>query len=208
MNERLLFGFTIDDNIRSLVIDNLIKKVATEEKVGLAYIYFDYQEEQKKYTAENIFSTIIRQLLQSRSEIQQAILDQCEAFQRKGEPLNSENAKNLFLTTCNQFNRVYICLDALDELELGNLRTLLKSICDGPSVQYFLTGRKFVQGTVQDYFKDAYNISIGAHENDIRKFIEHEIGGVDDIAPTAMDEKLKTDIIDKVVDSANGMLVW
>lgn len=50
-------------------------------------------------------------------------------------------------------------------------------------------------------------IIIEVHESDIRRFLEHEIGGPNDLEPEAMDETLRKLIIDKVADSAKGMLV-
>lgn len=74
-------------------------------------------------------------------------------------------------------------------------------------MKIFITGRDHVEGTVQKYFKVQQSVSIQAHEDDIRQFIEHEVGGPNDIEPDAMDEKLKKDILKKVVDSAEGMSV-
>lgn len=48
---------------------------------------------------------------------------------------------------------------------------------------------------------------IEAHESDIRRVVEHEIGGPNDLEPEAMDETLRKLIIDKVVDSVKGVLV-
>jgi hypothetical protein len=117
-----------------------------------------------------------------------------------------EDANNLFHITCSQFSEVYVCLDALDELR--DLRGLLKSLHNGPSsIRIFLTGRPHVQEIVQEHFKGKHNITIKAHESDIRLFVEHEIGGPNDIEPKAMDERLRIDILEKIVDSAKGMLV-
>lgn len=55
--------------------------------------------------------------------------------------------------------------------------------------------------------KGEYSLTIKAHESDIRLFIEREIGGPNDIESQAMDERLRMDILEKVVDSAKGMLV-
>ena len=122
------------------------------------------------------------------------------------KPLSLEDVNNLFHITSALFSKVYVCIDALDELR--DLWGLLKCLRDGPSsIQIFLTGRPHVQDTIQEYFKGEHSITIQVHESDIRLFIEHEIGGPNDIEPKAMDEKLRKDILKKVVDSAKGMLV-
>ncbi|KAH8700411.1 ankyrin repeat-containing domain protein [Talaromyces proteolyticus] len=193
--------------ISSLVIDRLTEHTATQDKVGLAYVYCDYRD-QAKQTTENLFSSITEQLLSSLSEktgIPKSIEDRCEALKKQGNPLGLENAKDLLLTTCAEFDRVYICIDALDELEPHNLRLLLRSMCHGLSVQLFVTGRPFIQETVLEYLKDEHSVTIKAHENDIRCYIETELGGPRDSASKAMNEQLKKNIIAKVINSARGM---
>jgi hypothetical protein len=74
-------------------------------------------------------------------------------------------------------------------------------------MQIFVTGRQYIRSTVQEYFKEENYISIEAHENDIRLFIEHEIGGTNDLEPDAMDEKLRKDIFINIIKSAKGVLV-
>ena len=74
-------------------------------------------------------------------------------------------------------------------------------------MQIFLTGRQHIQGTVQEYFKDENEIAIEAHENDIQLYFQHEIGGINDLEPDAMDQKLREVTLRKVTESAKGVLV-
>lgn len=118
-----------------------------------------------------------------------------------------EDASELLQIVCAQFCRVCICLDALDELQPIYLEELLRRLCDAPSaIQIFITGRPHVQKAVQKFAKTDTGI-IKAHKSDIRRFIEHEIGGPNDLEPEAMDGTLRKLIIDKVTDSAKGTLV-
>jgi hypothetical protein len=187
------------------VIDKLGKHVAQGSKIGLGYIYCDYRD-QKEQTTENIVGAILKQLLGLLPEIPEAVLKLYEERVRQGKPLSLTDAVDLLGIACAQFSKVYVCLDALDEL--GNLRGLLKQLRDSPhSMQIFITGRHHIQATVQEHLKEGQTISIEAHESDIRRFIEYEIGGPNDIEPRAMDERLRKDILEKVVDSAKGVLV-
>jgi hypothetical protein len=173
----------------------------------VGYIYCDYRD-QKEQTIENVLGALLTQLLEYLPEIPAAILETYK--QRVGEtkPLTLEDSSELLRITCAQFRKVYICLDALDELQPRFLEGLLRRLCDVPSaIQIFLTGRPHVEKVVQKFAKTDTGIIIEAHESDIRRFVEHEIGGPNDLEPEAMDETLRTLIIDKVVDSAKGMLV-
>ncbi|EED23050.1 hypothetical protein TSTA_065100 [Talaromyces stipitatus ATCC 10500] len=163
--------------------------------LGLGYIYCDYGD-QKEQTVENILGAILTQLLDSLHEIPKDILDfYHERHTDSKKPLGSEDADHLLRIICTKFRRVYICPDALDELHLH----------DGPlCIQIFLTGRPHVQGAVKEFFKREQDITIEARESDIRRFIESEIGGPNDIDPKAMDELLRKDIFEIIVDSAKG----
>ncbi|KAF3389705.1 hypothetical protein DPV78_011774 [Talaromyces pinophilus] len=82
-----------------------------------------------------------------------------------------------------------------------------KTIISPSSIQIFLTARPHVQESVQEYFKGEHSITVKAHESDIRLFIENEIGGPNDIESKAMDERLRMDILEKVVHSAKGIFL-
>ncbi|KAJ1708855.1 hypothetical protein NYO67_8959 [Aspergillus flavus] len=188
--------------ISSLVIDELMKHIVAGSRIGLGYVYCDYADQQAQ-TTENILGALLTQLLEILPEIPKSVFNLYEkcAYQKKS--LRSEDAERLLHDTCEQFSKVYICLDALDEL--ADLRGLLKCLHDGPSSMHiFLTGRPYVEETVQEYLAEGQRIIIKPHRRDIQQFIEHEIGGPNDIEPKAMDEKLKTEILEKVVDSAKG----
>ena len=179
--------------------------MAQGSKIGLGYIYCDYRD-QKEQTTENILGAVLKQLLGLLPEIPESVLKLYGEWVSQGKPLSLTNAVDLLGIACAQFSRVYVCLDALDELE--NLRGLLEQLRDSPySMQTFITGRYHVKGTVQEYLTEGQSISITAHESDIQRFIEHEIGGPNDAEPDAMDERLRKDILEKVVDSAKGVLV-
>ncbi|KAE8416596.1 ankyrin repeat-containing domain protein [Aspergillus pseudocaelatus] len=75
------------------------------------------------------------------------------------------------------------------------------------SIQLYITGRPHVQVTVARHIKEKHEIPIVAHDHDIRRFIDLEIGGPNDIEPDAMDEKLRVDIQNKVIESAKGVFL-
>lgn len=191
---------------RSLVIDHL-EAQQCELQIGLGYVYCDYRD-QKEQTIENIVGALLTQLLKCLPEIPSAVLEIHEQRISQDRPLSLEDSSRMLQITCAHFHRVYISLDALDELQPTYLETLLNCLCDVPSaIQMFLTGRPHVQKVIQKFAKTDTGIIVEADENDIRRFVEHEIGGHNDLEPDAMDGTLKTQIIDKVVNSAKGMLV-
>ncbi|ERF71343.1 hypothetical protein EPUS_03498 [Endocarpon pusillum Z07020] len=191
--------------ITSLVIDMLGEHVALGSKIGLAYMYSDYRD-QKQQTTENTLGAVLKQLLGLLPHIPVDALKLYEEQVTQMKPLKLTEAKNFLQIICAQFSRVYVCLDALDEL--SDLRGLLECLSDRPpSMQLFITGRPHVREAIQKYFKEEQSIYIEAHRSDIRRYIEHEIGGPNDVEPDAMDKKLRMDILEKVVDSAEGIFL-
>lgn len=179
----------------------------SESRVGLGFIYCDYRD-QKEQTIENILGVLLIQLLKHLPEIPAAVSEIYKKRDSQGARLGLEDASELLRIICALYCKVYICLDALDELQPKYLEGLLRRLCDVSSViQIFLTGRSHVQSIIQKFSKTNTSIVIKAHEIDIRRFVEHEIGGPNDLEPGAMDAILKNLIMDKVLNSAKGMLV-
>ncbi|KAK2790234.1 hypothetical protein FQN52_005731 [Onygenales sp. PD_12] len=189
--------------ISSLVIDKLEERIGSDSKIGLAYMYFDYTDA-KEQTTENVLGTLIQQLLQFLSETPQAVLDLYDVKQRK--PLELTDACQLLDILCQQFSRVYICLDALDESK--GLPSLLECLRNRlGSMQLFITCRPHIQQTVCRYFEHRHELTIEARKDDIERFIEREIAWPNDPLPEAMDEGLKAKIFDVVVGSADGLFL-
>ncbi|KAK2789306.1 hypothetical protein FQN53_002148 [Emmonsiellopsis sp. PD_33] len=189
--------------ISSLVIDKLEERIGSDSKIGLAYMYFDYTDENEQ-TTENVLGTLIQQLLQFLSETPQAVLDLYDM--KQGKPLDLTHACQLLDILCQQFSRVYICLDALDESK--GLPSLLECLRNrSGSVQLFMTCRPHIQQTVCRYFEHRHEIIIEARKDDIKRFIERELAWSNDPLPEAMDEELKAKIFDVVSGSADGLFL-
>jgi hypothetical protein len=148
---------------------------------------------------------LIKQLLERLPEVPQTITQIYKRHKEDSRAMTLEDAKTMFSAAIAHFSRVYICLDALDELAQGPLRELMGCLQGGSSVKLYLTSRTHAQDVVGEYFQNKQSIVVKAQEEDIRRFIVREIGGPNDVAPNAMDDKLKADIMASVVSSARGM---
>ncbi|KAL2833516.1 hypothetical protein BJY01DRAFT_239478 [Aspergillus pseudoustus] len=190
--------------LTSLVVDHLSKRIAAEPTCALAYMYCDYREKAHK-KAESIIGMIAKQLLEQVLEIPAEILRIYDGCKRQNQAMTLEDAKSICITAITQFiGGVFICLDALDELGQQPLHDLMEFLRDGPPLRLYLTGRTHVENTIGENFAENNTIIIQAHRHDIQQFIAREIGGPNDLAPRAMDEKLKSDIVAHIVDSAQG----
>ncbi|KAL2847105.1 hypothetical protein BJX68DRAFT_276955 [Aspergillus pseudodeflectus] len=193
--------------LTSLVIDHLSKRIVTEPTSALAYMYCDYRDNAHR-KAESIFGMITKQLLEQLLEIPAEILQIHEGRKRQNQAMTLEDAKTICITAIQQFSGyVYICLDAIDELAQEPLHNLMEFLGGGPPLRIYLTGRTHIQDTIEGKIAEKDIIIIQAQGHDIRQFIMREIGGPSDVAPSAMDNKLKADIVSHIVDSAQGLFL-
>ena len=119
----------------------------------------------------------------------------------------TEDILDLLKIQLHRFDRAFICIDAVDELEpqvRQQLLNALKGLATN-STRLFLTGREHVKVEVQQHLqvRQRYEAIISASERDIQEFVEQQI--TNDRNPDAMDEALKKDIVDTIIQKSQGM---
>ena len=183
------------------MIDSLYGQ-AKGRGLGVAWLYCDYLAQQEQ-TAINIMGAILR-LLVGR-EIPEEIR---ETFQRGGSLLLTD-LKRMLKIAIASLVQVFICIDALDEWQSGDLPELLECLRDvvreSPKTRIFLTGRPHVEKTVQRYFTKAVVISITPDQGDIRDYLEKRLSR--DVEPGAMSEDLRADIVKIIMGQMSDMYV-
>lgn len=194
----------------SLIIDELVERASTTG-FGVAYIYFNFKE-QEQQTPINVLRSLIKQLMTQLPELDVpdgvgALYDQF--IRRDTRPIFEELVKALE-ETCNLFPRVFFVFDALDEcLEKTQRKDLLPFFHDlaknGASL--FLTSRPYprdihdsLDGTV------ATKIELEAKEADITIYVEETISG-NSHANALIRGGLREKVISKLVGCCNGMYV-
>jgi hypothetical protein len=187
---------------RSLVIDTLREVLEnSKSKVGLAYVYCNYKEVQK---TEEFIAAIVKQLLVPLDVIPEEIFRIYERYRKAKNPISLPDAREMLRLACAALQRVYICVDALDELEERD--RLLESLQETPpSVNLFTTGRDNVKTTVQLRFEQAMMIQVKANESDVRNLIKYEISESRKSYPNLMDETLEHDITKRVAWSTGKL---
>jgi len=188
---------------RSAVIDHLEHWKAATPNVGLAYIYCDFRD-QALQTTENIIGAIAKQLLRqlpNPEEIATILKKSCN----NKEHQQLVRKTKAFSDICNQFHRVFICLDALDECQ--EIPELLNCFLNVAMVRMFTTGRKFVQQVIETHFGPTPTIHIEAKESDIQVLVKERIREDRKKDPSLMNECLERYITEKVSALSKGMCV-
>jgi len=133
-----------------------------------------------------------------------------ESKQGGGQGPRLPDMLKLFAKTISSIERVYICVDAVDELLLQDrsefLRALRQIIQDAPNTRLFLTGRPYVHRELDKYLTDgAYTINIVADRGDIARYVTQKLDDDNARDPGLMTEDMRNDIMKTMLEKASGM---
>ena len=189
------------------MVDNLYSQLQHHPNIGISCLYADYKD-QTTQTLVHILGSFLRQFLTTTQEpIPNEIIQKLQDIQRKGGKVGLEDNLALLRIRILQLKCVFICIDALDELESKVLRQLLNTLKElgSNNIRLFITGRSHVESEVQKYFQatQIYTVAICANEEDIKTFVNTQI--IDDPYPDAMDEALEKDLISTIIKKSQGM---
>jgi hypothetical protein len=175
-------------------------------KIGFAYIYLD-SNDQIQQSTKNIIGTIIKQLLWPLPRIPKGIEETWAKYQHEGPP--TEQTIEMLCEACKAFTETYICVDALDEC--SHVKSLLGQFARAhlkvTSIRLICTARPHIRSMLNGCGLNPYTISIEARESDVRAFAEWRIENDRKDRPGIMDDKLKEEIIRKLLDVFDGVSV-
>ena len=192
----------------SLVIDTLHDQ-ACGQNIAVLSLYCDYQA-QKDQSAINMIGSLLGQVVVGGARIPVEVKSAFDGSKKRGgQGLRLPSMLKLFTKTTNSFERVYICIDAVDELLSQNrselLRALRQIIQDAPNTRLFLTGRPYIRAELDKYLTlGAYIIHIVTEKEDITRYLTQKMDE-DDADPKLMTEDLKNDIIKTMLGKASEM---
>ncbi|KAF3174027.1 hypothetical protein TWF751_005167 [Orbilia oligospora] len=192
--------------LASLVIDHITAlSNGPVLNVGIAFIYCDYRD-QALQTPINLAASLLGQLLSIPSSLPQEVIEIYQKKYRKNNLFEQGDIDAMLLHACQQFDRAYICIDALDEAQnrealLNSLRKLI------PLVQLFVTGRPHIPAIVERYFVGALRINIEATKDDIERFVATKIDEDWARDKYLMDENLKHEILGEVAKASQKMFL-
>ena len=169
--------------------------------------YCDFLAQQEQSTT-NMLGAILKQLV-GRGAIPEDIR---KAFQRdKGEfggrGLLPQDMVEILKKTVTSLERIFVCIDALDEPTPRHRRGLLESLQEivrvSPNMRVFLTGRPHIDDEMTEFFNRAAKIPISPAEDDIKNYLKMKLKS--DTTPKAMDDKLRADIMRVIPEKTSEM---
>ncbi|CUS12181.1 unnamed protein product, partial [Tuber aestivum] len=180
--------------ISSLVIDTLYQKARGKDTAVLS-LYCDYQA-QKDQSAVNLIGGLLRQVAFGETGIPgeiQSAFDESKRWGGKG--LRLPDMLELFAKTISSMERVYICVDAVDEVQSQDrpkfLRSLRQIIQVAPNARLFLTSKLYIRGELERHLTGgACIMHIVASQEDIAAYVSERMDD-DDQGPDLMTGELR-----------------
>ena len=192
----------------SLVVDTLCDET-TGLNVAVGCLYCDYRG-QKEQTAEVMIGSLLRQFVTGLPGIPEVVI---QAF-RAAKPHLGGRAPalakiiELFPAVLERFQRVFICVDALDEFVVEYraqfLRSLRQVLDKSPNTRLLLTARPHIRLDLEsNILLDLSIITIQPLFSDVESYLATKLDT--DPHPGAMDGGLRSEIMKKIPKESSGM---
>lgn len=153
------------------------KGKARAEKYGVAYIYFDYNEEAKQSPIW-VLTSLAKQLSSQLPEIPKELEEEYDKQARNlgGKP-TFEFTYSALVAISKLFTRTIIICDALDECNLANRQRELLPLfhrMGRNGIKLFLTSRQHPED-IQVSLHDSAKIELCAMNEDIKRYVQQKI---------------------------------
>lgn len=189
---------------RSVIIDHLLNNYASED-TKFAFLYCHYKD-QAAQTASNLIACLDRQIIGRPQELPQQLAALHKELQQQNRRPSFKELKRLLVALCNQYTRIYIVVDALDECEVNYRRRLLLPVfksLPNSITRLFVTSRPNNEDIFQTFSK-ASQITIAARESDLRQYITEKIEERRDLV-NRLTPELKKKTTSTISARASGM---
>ena len=157
-----------------------------------------------------MIGSLLRQIALGATEVPAEIRG---AFKRAGQSggkcLRLPDMLKLFLAVTSSSERVYICVDAVDELQSEDRSDFLRSlqqIIQAANTRLLLTGRPHIRGEVGRHITEGtYSINIVPDKGDITSYLSRKMDNDNARDPQLMTENLRNDIMNTMLEKSSEM---
>ena len=190
--------------ITAIVIDDLHTKFLGHPDTGIAYLYCNYNRHLDQ-TSEELMANLLKQLLHGQA-FPDYIKNLYQQHKTKGtRPLLSEVVTSLESTVA-LYTRVYIIVDALDELsgiERARFLPAIFKLQAKTGLSLFTTSR-FIPEIVNE-FKGCLSFEIRAATRDVESYLDSQMVQLPNFVRVSVD--LQNEIKTNISSAVDGMYV-
>jgi len=192
--------------ISSLVIDHLKEKFAGQN-ISTVYFYCRFNDPQSQSPA-TIVASLLKQSALLKSSAMESVTGLYEKHANIGTYPHISELEAAFLSSNQDFQRLFLVVDALDECDAGKSRGSILKVLKSfktTSLRIFVTSRPHPDD-IRSLFQDSPEVTIEASDEDIERYIRAMI---DESARATriMTNSLKEEAVSKIRGNAQGMYV-
>jgi Cdc6-like AAA superfamily ATPase len=189
--------------VMGIAIDHICRTLSNDS-ITVAYMYCNYKS-QDNQSAINILASLLKQLVQSLP-----VPDILRSLHKKHFAQDTrpslDEIFDVLRSVCNEYVRVHIVVDALDECsnrngERNQLLTKLHKLRDETSICLLVTSRFIPE--IEKEFKAARILEIRATDDDVRRYVAGQISRLPECIQN--DFRLRILVQNKVSAAADGM---
>ena len=157
---------------------------------------------------ENIVASLLRQIASQSSLLPPSLIELHTKFRDQNRGTQIQDLELTLLLVCQDFNQVFIAIDALDECDeimrqkyfLPFLTTLQQS----PRIRLFITSRPYPED-IRNALGAAPQVIVEASDTDLRKYLRRRIEESGNVE--VIDEEFRQILIETIAKGAQKMYV-
>ncbi|VBB75925.1 Putative protein similar to ANR50 of Homo sapiens [Podospora comata] len=193
--------------LTSVVVDHLGSKFHNDPKIGIAYIYFNFQR-QDKQKIDDLLASVLKQIAESQPSVPGSVKDLFDKHKAKRTRPSLDEILRVLQSVAATCSSVFIVVDALDECQtsescrerfLSELFNLQKM----HGINIFATSRSIME--IVDRFKTSISLEIRAITADVAQYLEGHISQLPYFVQ--QDRRLREEITAGISEAVDGMFL-
>jgi Cdc6-like AAA superfamily ATPase len=191
--------------LTSIVVDHLTTKYSRDPKIGIAYVYCNFQrkDEQK---LNHLLASLLKQLVQSQPSLPKSVKELYDRHYDQKTLPSLDDIIGTLRSVVSMYSWVFIIVDALDECQTDDgcrarLLSELFALQKTHETNLFVTSRPLPD--IVSQFQNCESLEIRAIRNDVERYLE---GHMDQLLSFVQgNRQLQTDIKTAISEAVDGM---
>lgn len=192
--------------LTAIVIDHLTIRFQNDADTGIAYVYFNYQQNADKQNVDNLLSSLLKQLSQDRSSLPESMKTLYDRHRKKGTRPLIDELLSALQSIAAMYSRVFIIVDALDECQASDgcrarFLSEIFTLQAKTGANLFTTSRHI--SNIEKEFEGSIQLEIRASEEDVRRYLDGHILQLPGFVTRSLE--LQEEIKAAIVKAVDGM---
>lgn len=189
----------------SILIEELHSLYGHKSDVGIAFVYCNFKRHEEQ-DLEHLLASLLRQLAQSKSSVPESLKLLYNYHRNKDSRLSIDDICKVLSLASEDFSRVFIVIDALDECLTSNrlrARALdeIFKLQTRHSLSFLATSRLIPE--IATKFDQAPSLEICASNPDVMTFLTANLNKLPSFV--SRNPELQHEIIKKITEAASGV---